>query len=187
MILDIVEIGNPVLRRKAHKISQVDRDIRILADDMVDTLHDAGGVGLAAPQIGESIRMIIVEYPEDDSVEDSPMKVYKVINPEIIWHSEETVEGDEGCLSIPGYVGTVERWEAVKVKGLSVFGRPVKISASGWLARIFQHEIDHLDGICYIDKASVIFKPSERPDGEEVDETDEGSESAPAEETPGEN
>ena len=175
MILDIVQIGDPVLRRKAHKITQIDRDIRLLAEDMVETLHDSGGVGLAAPQIGESIRMIVVEYPEDDSVEDSPVKTYKVINPEIIWRSEETVEGNEGCLSIPGYVGTVERYESIKVKGLSVFGRPLKSSASGWLARIFQHEIDHLEGICYIDRATEIYKPSENPE--------EGSEEEPAEST----
>ncbi len=188
MILDIVELGNPVLRRKAHKISQIDRDIRILADDMLDTLHDSGGVGLAAPQIGESIRMIVVEYPEDDSVEDSPLKTYKVINPEIFRHSEETVEGDEGCLSIPGYLGTVARWESIMVKGLTVFGRPMKISASGWLARIFQHEIDHLDGICYIDRASAIYKPSERADAEDAEAADGGDEpAAPAAETPGEN
>ena len=175
MILDIVQIGDPVLRRKAHKITQIDRDIRLLAEDMVETLHDSGGVGLAAPQIGESIRMIVVEYPEDDSVEDSPVKTYKVINPEIIWRSEETVEGNEGCLSIPGYVGTVERNESIKVKGLSVFGRPLKISASGWLARIFQHVIDHLEGVCYIDRATQIFKPSDDPE--------EGSEEEPAEST----
>ena len=136
MILDIVQIGDPVLRRKAHKITQIDRDIRLLADDMVETLRDSGGVGLAAPQIGESIRMIVVEYPE----------------------------GNEGCLSIPGYVGTVERNESIKIKGLSVFGRPLKISASGWLARIFQHEIDHLDGICYIDRASAIYEPTDEPE-----------------------
>ena len=178
MILDIVQIGDPVLRRKAHKITQIDRDIRLLAEDMVETLHDSGGVGLAAPQIGESIRMIVVEYPEDDSVEDSPVKTYKVINPEIIWRSEETVEGNEGCLSIPGYVGTVERYESIKVKGLSVFGRPLKISASGWLARIFQHEIDHLEGICYIDRATEIYKPSENPEEGSEEETAENTETA---------
>ena len=182
MILDIVQIGDPVLRRKAHKITQIDRDIRLLAEDMVETLHDSGGVGLAAPQIGESIRMIVVEYPEDDSVEDSPVKTYKVINPEIIWRSEETVEGNEGCLSIPGYVGTVERNESIKVKGLSVFGRPLKISASGWLARIFQHEIDHLEGICYIDRATQIFKPSDDPEEGSEEEPAEGTE--PAAEVP---
>ena len=125
--------------------------------------------------------MIVVEYPEDDTVEDSPVKTYKVINPEIIWRSEETVEGNEGCLSIPGYVGTVERNESIKVKGLSVFGRPLKISASGWLARIFQHEIDHLEGICYIDRATQIFKPSEDPE-EGSEEAAEGTE--PAAEAP---
>ena len=178
MILDIVQIGDPVLRRKAHKITQIDRDIRLLAEDMVETLRDSGGVGLAAPQIGESIRMIVVEYPEDDSVEDSPKKTYKVINPEIIWRSEETVMGNEGCLSIPGYVGTVERNESIKVRGLSVFGRPLKISASGWLARIFQHEIDHLEGICYIDRATAIYEPTEEPE----DETGEELAGEPAEE-----
>ena len=85
------------------------------------------------------------------------------------------MEGNEGCLSIPGYVGTVERNESIKVKGLSVFGRPLKISASGWLARIFQHEIDHLEGVCYIDRATQIFKPSDDPE--------EGSEEEPAEST----
>ncbi len=179
MILDIVQIGDPVLRRKAHKINQIDRDIRLLADDMVETLRDSGGVGLAAPQVGESIRMIVVEYPEDDSVEDSHMKTYKVINPEIIWRSEETVTGSEGCLSIPGYVGNVERNESIKVKGLSVFGRPLKINASGWLARIFQHEIDHLEGICYIDRATEIFKPSEETD-QESEENAESQEADPA-------
>ena len=167
MILDIVEIGDPVLRRKAHKITQIDRDIRLLADDMLETLRDSGGVGLAAPQVGESIRMIVVEYPEDDTVEDSPKKTYRVINPEIIWRSEETVEGSEGCLSIPGYVGTVVRNESIKVKGLSVFGRPLKLNLSGWTARIFQHEIDHLEGICYIDRATAIYQPSEEKEGEQ--------------------
>ena len=171
MLLDIVEIGDPVLRRKAHKVQQVDRDIRLLAQDMLETMRDAGGVGLAAPQVGESIRMIVVEYPEDDTVEDSPKKSYTVINPEITWRSEETSEGSEGCLSIPGYVGTVERNESIKVKGLSVYGRPIKISASGWLARIFQHEIDHLDGICYIDRATAIYQPSDEPEGTEEAET----------------
>lgn len=180
MILDIVQIGDPVLRRKAHKITQIDRDIRLLAEDMVETLRDSGGVGLAAPQVGESIRMIVVEYPEDDSVEDSPMQTFKVINPEIIWRSEETVVGSEGCLSIPGYVGNVERSESIRVKGLSVHGRPLKISASGWLARIFQHEIDHLDGICYIDRASEIFQPSDEP----AEAGDEAAADEPAQEVP---
>ena len=186
MILDIVQIGDPVLRRKAHKITQIDRDIRLLADDMVETLRDSGGVGLAAPQIGESIRMIVIEYPEDDSVEDSPKKTYKVINPEIIWRSEEKIVGSEGCLSIPGYVGNVERNESIKVKGLSVFGRPLRINASGWLARIFQHEIDHLEGVCYIDRATEIYKPSEEDESESGEKAAETASEAPATEPAGE-
>lgn len=174
MLLDIVELGDPVLRRKAHKVTQIDKDIRLLANDMVETLHDAGGVGLAAPQVGESIRMIIVEWRENDEDEESPVTTYKVINPEIVRHSQETVMGCEGCLSIPGYSGDVERWEEVTVKGLNTFGRPIRISAKGWLARIFQHEIDHLDGICYIDKAVNIYQPGESPEAEE----DEGEEPA---------
>ena len=187
MILDIVEIGDPVLRRKAHKITQIDRDIRLLADDMLETLRDSAGVGLAAPQVGESIRMIVIEYPEDDSVEDSPKKTYKVINPEIIWHSDETSVGCEGCLSIPGYVGNVERFESIKVKGLNVFGRPLKISVSGWMARIFQHEIDHLEGICYIDRATEIFQPAENTENTEGSaentESVDGTDTAVVEET----
>lgn len=171
MIYDIVQLGDPVLRRKAHKVSHIDKDMRILANDMIETLHDAGGVGLAAPQIGESIRMIIVEYPEDDTTEDSPKKTYTVINPEITWRSEETVMGVEGCLSVVGMAGNVERNESVKVRGLNMFGRPFSIKADGWLARIFQHEIDHLDGICYVDRAEEVWKPEERPD-DEMDETE---------------
>lgn len=167
MILDIVQIGDPILRRKAHKVSQVDKDMRLLVEDMVETLHDSGGVGLAGPQVGEQLRVIIVEYPEDDSVEDSPKKTYKVINPEITWHSEETEMGMEGCLSIPGLVGKVERYSSIKVRGLNTFGRPFKITADGWLARIFQHEIDHLDGVCYVDRAIEVYEPS---DDEETDE-----------------
>ena len=149
----IVVNGHPALRQISTPIEAIDDDVRALAANLVRSLleSEVPGVGLAAPQVGESIRMIVVEYPEDDTVEDSPKKSYTVINPEITWRSEETSEGSEGCLSIPGYVGTVERNESIKVKGLSVYGRPIKISASGWLARIFQHEIDHLKGILFYD------------------------------------
>lgn len=185
MILDIVQLGDPVLRRKAHKISQIDRDIRFLAQDMVETLHDSGnGVGLAAPQVGESVRLIVVEYPEDDSVEDSPLKTYIVINPEIIWRSEEKVTDYEGCLSIPGYVGKVERNLAIKVKGLNTYGRPIRISAEGFLARIFQHEIDHLDGVCYVDRATEIHEQGEEPEDENKTEDKATSTESPETQIP---
>ena len=167
MLLDIIQIGDPVLRRKAHKINRPDGLIRKLAEDMLETMRETNGVGLAAPQIGESIRLIVVEYPENDKEEDSPLKAYKLVNPEIIWRSEETVVGMEGCLSVKGLMGEVERAESIKLRALSVHGRPLNISASGWLARIFQHEIDHLDGVCYVDRATQVWEMTDSEEGEE--------------------
>ncbi len=155
-IREIKVIDDPVLRRKAKKIEKITPEIRTLIQDMIDTMRDAPGVGLAAPQVGISERVIVVEYVEDDETEpDAPpkkKKLYAVVNPEIIWKSDEMVEGTEGCLSIPGWSGDVMRHEAVVVKGLNRSGQRTKIKAEGWLARIFQHEIDHLDGILYTDR-----------------------------------
>ncbi len=166
MILDVKKIGAPVLRRKAAQITRTDKSIRALAADMLETMHEEGGVGLAAPQIGQSIRLIVIEYPEDDTAEDSPMAVYKLVNPEIVWKSGTMVKGVEGCLSIPGVVGEVERAESIKVKAQGISGRKTEIEASGWLARIFQHEIDHLDGICYVDRAEKVWELSQEEDPE---------------------
>ncbi len=157
---EIVTVPNEVLRRKAHKITTFDKDLQKIIDDMVETMREAPGVGLAAPQVGLLDRLIVVEYDEDDEVEDSPKKLYVVVNPEIIKASEETEMGIEGCLSIPGLVGEVERSLAVVIKGQNRRGQPLKFKAEGWLARIFQHEIDHLDGVLYTDKAVKVWKPS---------------------------
>ena len=154
-IRDIVIIENPVLRRKARKIVKITAEHRKLIEDMIETMRDAPGVGLAAPQVGESERLIVVEYAEEPENEDDPpkkKKLYVVINPEIVWASEEMVQGTEGCLSVPGWVGDVLRHESVTVRGLNRNGEKIKIEAEGWLARIFQHEIDHLDGVLYTDK-----------------------------------
>lgn len=154
-VLDIHVIDDPVLRRKAKKAVKVTPELRQLIDDMIETMRDTPGVGLAAPQVGVSERVIVVEYAEDDEDEDAPparKKLYVVINPEIIWASEELVEGAEGCLSVPGWLGDVARHDAIALKGLNRSGQKIKINAEGWLARIFQHEIDHLDGILYIDR-----------------------------------
>ena len=124
------------------------------------TFDRRAGVGLAAPQLGISDRLIVVEYPEDDELEDSPRKLFVVVNPEIKEISEETELGIEGCLSIPGLHGEVERALAVTVKGLTRRGQPVKIKASNWLARIFQHEIDHLNGVVFTDLAIKVWKPA---------------------------
>lgn len=160
-VLKIVTVPDPVLRRKAHKITEFDRDLQKFIKDMVDTLREAPGVGLAAPQVGISSRLIVIEFNIDEDDEDSPKKLYVVANPEIVEKSEEMVSGVEGCLSVPDLVGEVDRHESVVVRGQNKFGKPVKIKASGWLARIFQHEIDHLDGIVFTDLTDKVWQPRE--------------------------
>ena len=159
-ILDIVTLPQAVLRRKAHKVSDFGPDLQALVDDMVETMRQAPGVGLAAPQVGESSRLIVVEYGEDEN-DEIPPKLYIMANPEITRTSQETILGTEGCLSVPGIQGDVERLEAITVKGLNRHGRPMTVKAKGWLARIFQHEIDHLDGILFVDRAEKLWQAAE--------------------------
>lgn len=160
-IRTIVTLPEPVLRRKAHKVTTFDKDLQVLIDDMIETMREAPGVGLAAPQIGVSERVIVVEYAKDEEDEDGPKKLFAVINPEIVLASEEKVLGVEGCLSVPNLVGEVDRYEAIVVKGLNRYGKPTKLKLDGWLARIFQHEIDHLEGVVFTDKATRIWQPRE--------------------------
>ncbi len=164
----IVTLPDPVLRRKAHPVSKFDKELQTLIDDMVDTMRDAPGVGLAAPQVGISQRLIVVEYaepPEDDEEKEVKPKLYVMVNPEIVKTSEQKVLGVEGCLSIPGLVGEVDRYTMVQIKGLNRRGQPMKVKAEGWLARIFQHEIDHINGVVFPDRATRVWKPE--PDEEE--------------------
>jgi len=142
-ILKIYEGSAPVLRRKARPLRRVDSATRKLAADMLETMREAPGVGLAAPQIGRSERLIVVEY-ENES--------YALANPEIAWRSNETASGEEGCLSLPTLYGDVERAIAVRVRALDLSGKHVTIETRNWLARIFQHEVDHLDGILFTDR-----------------------------------
>jgi peptide deformylase len=166
----IVTLPEAVLRRKAHAVTRFDKDLHTLIDDMVETMREAPGVGLAAPQIGLAERIIVIEYyerEEDEEKEHAPKKVWAVLNPEIIKASEEKLMGVEGCLSIPGLVGEVERHAAVQVKGLNRHGKPMKIKAEGWLARIFQHEIDHLNGVLFTDRATRVWKPQDEVEPEQ--------------------
>jgi len=166
----IVALPDPVLRRKAHPVKKFDKNLQTLIDDMVETMREAPGVGLAAPQIGLSERLLVVEYyerEEDEEVEDAPKKVWALINPEIVKASEETLLGVEGCLSIPGLVGEVERHEEIQVKALNRHGKPMKVKAKGWLARIFQHEIDHLNGVLFPDIATRVWQPQEEVEQEQ--------------------
>ena len=174
----IVTLPDPVLRRKARPITAFDRDLQTLVDEMIESMRAAPGVGLAAPQVGISERLIVVEYAEppaedEEREEDAEPKevkprLYVMINPEIVKTSKETELGVEGCLSIPGLVGEVERFSMVQVKGLNRRGQPMKVKANGWLARIFQHEIDHLNGIVFPDIATEVWKPQLDEDEEMV-------------------
>jgi peptide deformylase len=161
---EIVTIPEPVLRKKARKVTDFGLELQTLIDDMVETMRAAPGVGLAAPQVASPLRVIVIEFGDEDD-DEVPQKLYTMVNPEIVRASDEMVAGTEGCLSIPGFIGDVERMEQITVKGQNRQGQPMRVKASGWLARIFQHEIDHLNGVLYTDRALRVWKPEE---GEEV-------------------
>jgi peptide deformylase len=151
-ILDIVLEGDPRLRQKAVKIRQVDESVRKLAQDMFETIPEAEGVAVAAPQVGVTRRLIVIRYvPEAQDGEEPREIAYRLANPEIVRGYGRQV-GLEGCLSIPGWVGEVPRQESVTIKAIDMDNKPVRIKATGYLARIFQHEIDHLDGILFTDR-----------------------------------
>jgi peptide deformylase len=156
---EIVTVPNPVLRRKAHPVTKFDDELNDLITDMIETMREAPGVGLAAPQVGISQRVIVVEYTTDEEDDAAPKKLYAMVNPEIKVTNEETEPGVEGCLSVPGLLGEVERPLAVTIKGLNRQGQPMRIKAEGWLARIFMHEVDHLEGVVFTDLTSNIWKP----------------------------
>lgn len=143
----ILTSEHPVLREKARRISRVDASIVRLLDDLAETMYAAPGIGLAANQIGVPLRAIVVKGEEKHH--------YALVNPEIV-RAEGSQVGYEGCLSIPGWVGEVERAETVVVKGLNRRGKEVRIKSSGWTARAFQHEIDHLDGILFTDRLTSL-------------------------------
>jgi len=145
----VITVGNPILRQKAKKIHRFDSSLPKLVDDMFETMHANNGIGLAAPQIALLIRLFVVECEDEKTGQH-----YKVAmaNPEVIKAEGEQV-GVDGCLSIPGYYGVnVRRSDSVVVKGLDVRGKPMRVSAQGLFAWALQHEIDHLDGVLYIDR-----------------------------------
>lgn len=149
MILRITKLGEEVLRQKAEPVAEINDEIRQLAKDMLETMIDADGVGLAAPQIGRSIRMFVIKA--DDDVE----RVF--INPEIIKTSNEVGPYDEGCLSIPQVYETIVRPLAVTVQAYDENGKRFTLDADGLLARCIQHENDHLNGVLYIDRGDPDF------------------------------
>lgn len=161
-IREIVTVPAPVLRRKARKVTEFGPELQTLIDDMIETMRHAPGVGLAAPQVAVPWRVIVVEYGEEaeEGEPEKPPKLYVVVNPEITRLSKEKEIGTEGCLSIPGLIGDVYRATDIVVRGLNRHGQPIRIRASGWLARIFQHEIDHLEGVLFTDLAERVWQPT---------------------------
>jgi peptide deformylase len=141
-VIPIRELPDPILRQKAKRVSNIDGSIRKLIADMVETMHAAPGVGLAAPQVGIPLRVIVIGMPEDEDI--------AIINPQIIRRTGERLV-NEGCLSIPGYIGEIKRAESVKIKGRDQNGKEIRIRANELLAQALEHEIDHLNGVLYID------------------------------------
>jgi len=158
-ILPIYKYPHTILRQRAKKISIIDKSIQKLVDDMMDTLQNSGGVGLSANQIGVLKRLIVIQLPEDE-------EPTAYINPEII-HREGKREVQEGCLSIPGYYGTITRSMWIKAKGMDRKSHIIKFTAEGLLSQIIEHEIDHINGILYIDHLNthedLIKESSEIP------------------------
>jgi peptide deformylase len=145
-VLPILTQEAPILRQKAKRVPRVDESIRKLIDDMVDTMIAAPGVGLAAPQVGVPLRVIVFKTDQN---------LHTLVNPELVKGEGEQV-GLEGCLSIPGYVGEVARYQRVVARGLNRHGKTVKIKGDDLLARAIQHEIDHLDGILFTDRLTNL-------------------------------
>ena len=154
-VLKLYEYPDDVLRQKCVRIGKVDDALRKFLDDMLETMYVDKGCGLAAPQVGVTKRIIVLDpNPSDEDL--SARRPMYLINPEIIWHSEETVMFNEGCLSLPDQRAEVERYERVRVHYIDYNGKEQEILADDLLAIILQHEIDHLDGVLYIDHLSRL-------------------------------
>jgi len=156
-ILKLYEYPEAILKQKAQKVDKVDVEIQKLLDNMLETMYASAGIGLAAPQIGVSKRIVVidVEQEDDDNGVKSGNPLF-LVNPEIIWRSEDKVCGEEGCLSVPKQRAEVERNAQVKVRYLDYDGNEQEIEGDGLLAICLQHELDHLDGVLYIDRISRL-------------------------------
>ena len=159
-ILDIITIPDKILKQPCDPVERVDDDLRALLDNMLETMYDAPGIGLAAPQIGILRRAVTIDVSRRDEDDESDAPIPKnplfMINPEIVWSSDEPSLYDEGCLSIPDYYAEIERPAEVIVKYIDREGRENELKADGILATCVQHEIDHLDGILFIDYLSKL-------------------------------
>lgn len=151
--LNILVAPDPILKRCAERIDHVDTATRQLMDDMLETMHAANGIGLAAPQVGVLKRIIVVDVTAPQEQAAHP---YRMANPEIVWRSEDVVAGEEGCLSLPDQFGEVVRAEKIRVRYLDHENEIRELEAEGLLARCIQHEIDHLEGTLFVDHLSAL-------------------------------
>lgn len=154
-IREIVLMGDPVLRREADEVAEFDEQLRALVRDMYETMYHADGIGLAAPQVGISKRVLVVDLRRAEEDEELPQRV-ALVNPKVVWSSDETHKQSEGCLSIPGLEEIVQRPAAVRVEAKDVRGNDVVVEAEELFGRALQHEIDHLDGILFLDRVSPL-------------------------------
>ena len=154
-VIPIRTLPDPILRQKARRVKSIDKSIEKLIDDMVETMHSASGVGLAAPQVGVPLRVIVIGIPEQEEI--------ALINPQIVRRTGERLV-NEGCLSVPGYFAQVQRAEVVRAKGLDHTGKEIRLRADDLLAQALEHEIDHLNGILYVDHLESMdeLKPVEQ-------------------------
>jgi len=141
-ILKVLTVPEPVLRQKSKRVKNIDGSIRKLAGDMIETMHASSGVGLAAPQVGVPLRVVVIGMPGEED--------FVLINPEVVRRVGERLV-TEGCLSVPGYFGEIQRAQRVTVKGKDLSGKEIRIKAEELLAQALEHEIDHLNGVLYID------------------------------------
>lgn len=151
-VLDILVYPDPALKRKSLPVTKLSEDVLSLLDGLAQTMRDADGVGLAAPQVGKNIRVIVIDVPLP---EEDKREFYELINPEIV-SSRGFQIGEEGCLSVPGFFANIRRKEHVQVSALDRRGKRFTIDADGMLSRVLQHEIDHLDGILFFDRLGKL-------------------------------
>ncbi len=151
-VLEILKYPDPRLKKPSSLVQKIDNKILSLLDDMAETMYEAPGVGLAAPQVGQNIRVIVVDVEHN---KEGNTNLIELINPEII-ESSGSIKAEEACLSIPGFTADVIRKSVVTVQGLNRHGKQITIASEELLSRVFQHEIDHLDGILFIDRLSRL-------------------------------
>jgi len=151
-IHEVVIMGDPILRTAAAEVDAFDPDLKTLVRDMFETMYHAEGIGLAAPQIGISQRVIVVDLRS----EEQPEARLALINPEIVWASRDNEKSPEGCLSIPGLEEVITRSSAIRVEAVGIDGGRMELEADGLFARVLQHEIDHIDGILFVDRVSAL-------------------------------